>query len=120
MLVLVLVIFFLSPRDPELIFNSASGVSLSFSPFKLSLKVRYLFCSVHARARVADVVICSLKENFLLENPNYVTLNVKLFTGAVYYNDTSIGEWDFKPSTIGLRDDKVLFFISLLYPPPAC
>jgi hypothetical protein len=39
LVVLVLVIFFLSPRDPELIFNSASGVSLSFAPFKLSLKV---------------------------------------------------------------------------------
>lgn len=40
LLVLVLVIFFLSPRDPELAFKSATGVSLSFAPFKLSLKVR--------------------------------------------------------------------------------
>jgi hypothetical protein len=70
----------------------------------------------HARQQSDKQVACSIadrdvldraQENFLLDNPNYVTLDVKLFTGAVYYNDTSLAEWDLKPSTISMRDDKV-------------
>jgi LEA14-like dessication related protein len=55
-----------------------------------------------------------VQESFVLDNPNYVNLEVKLFTGAVYYNDTSLGEWDFKPSTISMRDDKVLVILTLV------
>ena len=57
---------------------------------------------------------CVPQESFVLDNPNYVNLEVKLFTGAVYYNDTSLGEWDFKPSTISMRDDKVLVLLTLV------
>ena len=56
LLVLVLVIFFLSPRDPELVFKSATGVSLSFAPFKLSLKVRQALFARPRRVTLSDAV----------------------------------------------------------------
>jgi len=39
---LALVIFFLSPRAPELSFPPPSGLAVSLSPFKLSLQVNLL------------------------------------------------------------------------------
>lgn len=47
------------------------------------------------------------QENFIVDNPNYVELEVKQFIGAIYYNNTNLGVWDFDPATISLRDDKV-------------